>query len=108
MPDSELRRKALGYLRAGNVTVTAVARETDPADGTRTVRITASVQGHMRVHVVDGLLTFDAPHYVDGVNTENWTCTCEHYLEPTCPHRAAVAMVTGGHTDARPVPTSRV
>ena len=86
MPD--LRSKALGYLRSGAVSVFDVRL-------TSTEKlVSAFVQGHAQKHVVDGVIPRNG-------DPERWSCSCGKHLELTCPHRAAVQLVTGGKTEAR-------
>lgn len=95
-----LRSKALSYLRAGAVSVVkSVTDEGSLGYAFRTV--TAEVQGHQRLHIVDGRWQFERDR-PDVVHYATWTCTCPKYLDPTCPHRAAVQLVVGYATEIRP------
>ncbi|HEY3924375.1 MAG TPA: hypothetical protein VGL75_07420 [Acidothermaceae bacterium] len=90
MAGIDLRTKALGYLRRGDVEVSDVRTVAD------NVFVTAVVKSHVpgRAHIVDG--------HVEPDGSETWRCTCPKYLDPTCAHRAAVQLVTGGKTEIRP------
>ncbi|MEV7006822.1 hypothetical protein [Streptosporangium sp. NPDC051022] len=84
---ADLRSKALGYLRSGAVTVlVADSWERGPR---RPYRVLADVVGHRSTHRV----TF----WIDV--REKWTCSCR---AEGCAHIAAVQLVTGHATDARP------
>lgn len=87
---ADVRTKALGYLRRGDVEVSDVTPVKD------SVFVTAAVKSHIpgRSHIVDGRM--------ESGGVETWTCTCPNYLDETCPHRAAVQLVTGGKTEIRP------
>lgn len=93
---ADLRSSALGYLRRGDVEVLEVKTIKD------TVFVTASVRSHVpnKSHLVDGQMGPDAAS--PAITVEEWRCTCPNYLDETCPHRAAVQMVTGGKTEIRP------
>lgn len=84
---SDVRTRALGYLRTG---ATRVVHARSPKDGTPPHEVVATVQGHQRKHVVD---------YIDGA----WTCTCQI---TGCPHIAAVQIVTGHFTPTPNGPSS--
>lgn len=73
---SALRAKALGYLRDERVRVVGAAT---PEGHLRPYQVTAFVQGHTGRRVVQ----FDAGA---------WSCSC---AAETCPHVAAVQLVTG-------------
>ncbi|MEU1731413.1 hypothetical protein [Streptosporangium sp. NPDC020145] len=85
----DLRSKALGYLRSGAVTILAADFfETGPR---RPYRLTADVVGHRSTWRVTRDDTSTAPA---------WWCTCR---SEECAHVAAVALVTGHATSARPL-----
>lgn len=90
MTETPLRTKALGYLRRGDVEVSEVRTVADD------VFITAAVKSHVpnKSHIVDGRIHPDGHQW--------WQCTCPKYEDLTCPHRAAVQLVTGGKTEIRP------
>lgn len=90
MAGTDLRSRALGYLRRGDVEVLEVRTATD------FVFVTAAVKSHVpgRAHMVDGQM--------GGGPGQIWRCTCSKHLDPTCAHRAAVQLVTGGKTEIRP------
>lgn len=81
----DLRAAALHYLRSGAVTVLTAST---PKDGPRVpLFVEALVDGHTSTHRVR--LTIG----------EGWSCSCRY---DGCAHLAAVQMVTGADTDARP------
>ena len=92
--DSDLRSKALGYLRAGAVKVCEVRDVGWPGQPGHYRIVMATVQGHAQVHAVDGTMPTDGD--------EAWTCLPCKLAQP-CAHIAAVQLVTGGKTGARQV-----
>lgn len=74
---TDIRSKALGYLRSGAV---SVVHAQSPRDGTPPHAVTAIVHGHNRLYAVD---------FAYGA----WWCTCDRPLP--CAHVAAVQLVTG-------------
>ncbi|MEU0516616.1 hypothetical protein [Streptosporangium sp. NPDC006007] len=87
----DLRSAALGYLRSGAVTVlTALSPETGPR---RPYLIKADVIGHKS--------TYQVGHVIG----HGWACTCRRGEPGSCAHVAAVALVVGHDTSARPTTT---
>lgn len=80
----DVRARACGYLRGGNVTV--LLAHYDQVDPTRAYKVRAHVVGHTSTYVV---------HLANGV----WSCTCGSPAD--CPHAAAVQLVTGHPSLAR-------
>ena len=89
---ADLRAKALGYLRAGAVTVGAARR---PKDSDHPDFVSAKVEGHNGRYYV---------HLLDG----RWTCSCKAVVDDgqDCAHLAAVQLVTGHESAAAKVGVS--
>ena len=86
---ADLRAKALSYLRDGKVTILS-ARSERPERTARSVG--AIVQG------------FHGEHWVRG-ELAGWRCTCNGEAPASdCAHIAAVQLITGHPTPARPAP----
>lgn len=85
---ADIRSKALGYLRDGNVMVFA-AKSMD--DGCPPVELSACVRGHNAVYVVDLTVAL------------GWMCSCGR---ERCAHVAAVQLVTGHRSPAAKRATS--
>ncbi|MEU8381722.1 hypothetical protein [Streptosporangium sp. NPDC048865] len=84
---ADLRAKALGYLRSGAVTV--IYANTFRDGPRRPYRLLADVVGYRSTYQVEFM-------------ADVWNCTCR---EDECAHIAAVALIAGQDTPARP--TSR-
>lgn len=80
MPSSQTRDKTLGYLRDGAVRVLAAQppREGEPQ---RAAEVRAHVDGYTSTYIV-------------AFNGDGWGCTCPA-IGDSCPHVAAVQLVTG-------------
>lgn len=82
---ADVRSKALGYLRAGRVRVES----------------RSGVSGEqVRASVLSSREESTAWYVVDRWPNGDWTCTCKAGGDGTCPHAAAVALVTMPHESA--------
>lgn len=77
---SQVREKALGYLREGAVRVLA-ARPPAEGEPQRAVEVRAHVDGYTSTYIV-------------AFNGSRWACTCPA-IGDSCAHVAAVQLVTG-------------
>ena len=84
----DLRAAALHYLRSGAVTIVTAST---PPDGPKApLYVEALVEGYTSTHRIR-------------LATGEWSCSCRY---EDCAHLAAVQLITGAGTGARPLTTT--